>query len=144
MAGMQGTRRDRRGRGMRGPAVLGAPGLPRPARPFTTREHFDRVLLQFARDIEARWSAHLGLMEWAVEDTPMLPRDWDLDRVPLASLVRGSGTTPSRLVVFRRPIEHRSQSRVEMATILLNVVCEQMAEFLGIAPEDVDPRYLPE
>jgi predicted Zn-dependent protease with MMP-like domain len=61
--------------------------------------------------------------------------------VPLASLVRGHGTTPTRLVVFRRPIEHRCESRAELEAMVLTVLVEQVAELLGIQAEDVDPRY---
>jgi hypothetical protein len=42
-------------------------------------------------------------VEFAVEETPLVPDDWDAATVPLASLVRGSGGTPTRLVLFRRP-----------------------------------------
>ncbi len=73
-------------------------------------------------------------MEYAVEDAPQIPDDWDTDRVPLASLVRGSGTTPTRLVVFRRPIEHRSPTRADLEQLVVTVVVEQVAELLGIEP----------
>jgi predicted Zn-dependent protease with MMP-like domain len=92
-------------------------------------------------EVERRWQAHLGLVEYAVEDTPMLPDDWDADSVPLSSLIRGSGTKPTRLVLFRRPIEHRCNGREELEALVLTVVVEQIAELLGIDAEDVDPRY---
>jgi predicted Zn-dependent protease with MMP-like domain len=61
--------------------------------------------------------------------------------VPLSSLIRGTGTQATRLVLFRRPIEHRSESRAELEAMVLTVVVEQVAELLGIPAEDVDPRY---
>ena len=61
--------------------------------------------------------------------------------MPLASLVRGHGTTPTRLVLFRRPIEHRCETRADLEAMVLTVVVEQVAELLGIDAEDVDPRY---
>ncbi len=137
-------RRDRRGRGMRGPAVLPLTWPSRdhrPPRPRGRREVFDRILLDVVTELDERWSEHLGLVEYAVEDTPQLPDDWDAARVPLSSLVRGSGTTPTRLVVFRRPLEHRAQDRAELEAIILTVVVEQVAELLGIEPAEVDPRY---
>jgi predicted Zn-dependent protease with MMP-like domain len=79
--------------------------------------------------------------EYAVEDTPQLPDDWSGDTVPLASLVRGQGVTPTRLVLFRRPIEHRCETRADLEAMVLTVVVEQVAELLGIDAEDVDPRY---
>ncbi|HEX3296339.1 MAG TPA: metallopeptidase family protein [Nocardioides sp.] len=131
--------RDRRGRGMRGPAI--APALPgRPELP-TRGQRFDELVLETVRDIDTRWQDRLGLVEYAVEDTPQLPDDWSGETVPLASLVRGHGTTPTRLVVFRRPIEHRCETRAELEAMVLMVLVEQVAELLGIDAEDVDPRY---
>lgn len=133
--------RDRHDRGLRGPAVLPRPGarLPR----GTKREQFDALVLRVVTDIDERWSARLGLVEYAVEDAPLVPDDWS-GSVPLSSLVRGSGTEPSRLVLFRRPIEHRCDSRADLEAMVLTLVVEQVAELLGIEAHEVDPRYGPE
>jgi len=131
--------RDRRGRGMRGPAILperpGEPVLPTP------RERFDELVLEVVADLERRWADRLGLVEYAVEDAPQIPDDWSSGTVPLSSLIRGSGGNPTRLVLFRRPIEHRSESRADLEAMVLTVLVEQVAELLGIDPADVDPRY---
>ena len=133
------TVRDRRGRGMRGPAVLpdrpGEPMLPTP------RERFDELVLDVVADIERRWADRLGLVEYAVEDAPQIPDDWASGTVPLSSLIRGSGGKPTRLVLFRRPIEHRSETRADLEALVLTVLVEQVAELLGVDPADVDPRY---
>jgi predicted Zn-dependent protease with MMP-like domain len=127
---------------MRGPAVVprqpGVPELP------TARERFDDLALDIVSSVDQRWQDRLGLVEYAVEDAPHIPDDWDSPTVPLSSLVRGSGTTPTRLVLFRRPIEHRVETRADLEVLLLTVIVEQMAELLGIDPDDVDPRYRPE
>ena len=131
--------RDRRGRGLRGPAI--APSVPgRPER-RTGRERFDDLALGIVTEIDERWQDRLGLVEYAVEDTPQLPDDWTTGTVPLSSLVRGSGATPTRLVLFRRPIEHRCETRTDLEAMVLTLVVEQVAELLGIEAEDVDPRY---
>ena len=123
---------------MRGPAIMaGAHGEPKRR---STRDRFDDLVLAVITDIESRWEKHLGLVEYAVEDAPQVPDDWDSGTVPLSSLVRGSGGRPTRLVVFRRPIEHRSASRSDLEAMVLTVVVEQVAELLGIDPEVVDPR----
>ena len=57
--------------------------------------------------------------------------------------MRGTGTDPTRLVLFRRPIEHRAETRDELEALVLTVVVEQVAELLGIDAELVDPRYQP-
>ncbi|WP_337191574.1 metallopeptidase family protein [Nocardioides flavescens] len=132
-------RRDRRGRGMRGPAVVPrSPGTPERR---TRRERFDELALGIVTSVDRRWQDRLGLVEYAVEDAPQVPDDWTSDQVPLSSLVRGSGATPTRLVIFRRPIEHRAESRTDLEALLLTVVVEQVAELLGLDPEQVDPRY---
>lgn len=131
--------RDRRGRGPRGPGIVPRdPGVPE--RP-TRRERFDRLVLDIVTEIDARWHKQLGLVEYAVEDTPLLPDDWGDETVPLSSLVRGSGGDATRLVLFRRPIEHRCESRAELEAMVLTLVVEQVAELIGLPPEDVDPRY---
>ena len=135
------SRRDRRGRGIRGPAALGHPDFGRTPRPFARRETFDNLVLDVVTDIDARWSDRLGLVEYAVEDAPQVPDDWEPGSVPLSSLVRGSGTTATRLVVFRRPLEHRAADRAELEAMVLTVVVEQVAELLGIPPSEVDSRY---
>ena len=139
----RGRIRDRRGRGLRGPEILPAAlgGSPTTRSRPTRRERFDDLALGIVTEIERAWEDRLGPVEYAVEDTPLLPDDWDADSVPLSSLIRGSGTTPTRLVLFRRPIEHRCNSREDLEALVLTVVVEQVAELLGIDAEDVDPRY---
>jgi predicted Zn-dependent protease with MMP-like domain len=126
---------------MRGPWLL--PGsVGRPGR-RTPRERFDDLVLDTVTDVDRRWQDRLGLVEYAVEDAPQIPDDWSSGTVPLSSLVRGSGATPTRLVLFRRPIEHRCETRSDLEAMVLTVVVEQVAELLGIDPEVVDPRYAP-
>ena len=124
---------------MRGPAILperpGEPVLPTP------RERFDELVLAVVADLERRWADRLGLVEYGVEDAPQIPDDWATGTVPLSSLVRGSGGQPTRLVLFRRPIEHRCETRADLDALVLTVLVEQVAELLGIDPADVDPRY---
>ena len=124
---------------MRGPGVL--PRVPGRPELRTARERFDDLALGIVTDIDERWQDRLGLVEYAVEDTPHLPDDWSTDTVPLSSLVRGTGTSPTRLVLLRRPLEHRCENRTELEAMVLTVVVEQVAELLGIDAEQVDPRY---
>jgi predicted Zn-dependent protease with MMP-like domain len=124
---------------MRGPGVL--PEQPGHPHGRTGRERFDDLALRIVTAIDARWQDRLGLVEYAVEDAPQVPDDWHPDTVPLSSLIRGTGTRPTRLVLFRRPIERRAQGRDELEALVLTVIVEQVAELLGIPAEDVDPRY---
>ncbi|WKN47566.1 metallopeptidase family protein [Nocardioides sp. Arc9.136] len=132
-------RRDRRGRGMRGPGVL--PRTPGRPETRTRRERFDDLVLAVVTEVDAQWADRLGTVEYAVEDTPDLPDDWDPTEIPLGSAVRGTGGEPSRVVVFRRPIERRAESRSELDVLVLTVVVEQVADLLNVEPQVIDPRY---
>jgi len=119
---------------MRGPATQGRP-------PRDRRERFDRIALDVVSAIERRWADRLGLLEYAVEDVPDLPPDWHGDGVPLATTVAGRAGTPTRIVLFRRPIEHRAETLADLHAAVLTVVVDQVADLLGLPAEDIDPRY---
>jgi hypothetical protein len=110
---------------------------------LSARELFDRVAVEVMSDVESRWPEELAAVELAVEDIPVLPRTWVAPRVPLASLVPATQVTPPRLVLFRRPIEHRSETRPDLEALLLTVVVEQLADYLGVPAEEVHPDYEP-
>ncbi len=128
---------------MRGSAFgVGSPAGRVPAH-RTGRERFDQVAVDVMSDVESRWAEELAPVELAVEDIPVLPRTWVAPRVPLASLVPATQSTPPRLVLFRRPIEHRAESRVDLEALVLTVVVEQLADYLGVPAEEVHPDYEP-
>ncbi len=128
---------------MRGPAYgPGAPAGRVPAH-LSDRELFDQLAVDVMSDVESRWPEELGEVELAVEDIPVLPRTWVAPRVPLASLVPATAVVPPRLVLFRRPIEHRAETRTDLEALLLTVVVEQLADYLGVPAEDVHPDYEP-
>ena len=128
---------------MRGPAYgEGAPAGRVPAH-RTGRERFDQIAMDVMNDVESRWTEQLAPVELAVEDIPVLPHTWVAPRVPLASLVPGTAVTPPRLVLFRRPLEHRAESSADLEALVLTVVVEQLADFLGVPAEDVHPDYEP-
>jgi hypothetical protein len=127
---------------MRGPAFGDSPliGGGVPAR-RTPAESFDHVALRVVQGVVSRWTDRLGDVELAVEEVPVLPARWSESTVPLASYVEASGGSRPRLVLFRRPLEHRAEDLTELETLLVTVVVEQVADVLGIPPEDVLPGY---
>jgi hypothetical protein len=129
--------RDRHGRGMRGP--LAPPQVPL----ATSRaEAFDDLVRDAADRLERRWP-QLADVEFAVQEVPW-PQDGpaaDGDAVPLGRLVGAGKGRPSRIVVYRRPVEIRAKTRDERALLVHEVVVEQVAELLGLSPENVDPKY---
>jgi predicted Zn-dependent protease with MMP-like domain len=128
---------------MRGPAFgPGAPGGRVPAH-RSRRDHFEDVAVEVMSDVESRWIDQLAQVELAVEDIPLLPSTWSAPRVPLSSLVPATGSTPPRLVLYRRPIEHRAETRADLDALVLTVLVEQVADYLGVPAEDVHPDYEP-
>ncbi|MFH8370907.1 metallopeptidase family protein [Streptomyces sp. NPDC018031] len=137
-------RRDRHGRGMRGP--LAPPQVPLSV---SRAESFLDLVHDSAERLERRWP-QLSSVEFTVLEVPVFGHDgsgpdggppWDGESVPLGRYVAGHGDGRDRIVVYRRPVEIRSKSRDERASLIHEVVVEQVAELLGLAPESVDPRY---
>lgn len=136
-------RRDRHGRGLRGP--LAPPQVPIS---LSRSELFDDYVRESVERLERRWP-QLGEVEFAVTDVPMPvegepepdPAEVHPDDVPLARLMEAERGRPARIVVYRRPVELRAKGRDERAELVHDVVVEQVAELLGMDPEEVDPRY---
>ncbi|GAA2722747.1 MULTISPECIES: metallopeptidase family protein [Streptomyces] len=136
--------RDRHGRGMRGP--IAPPQVPLSA---TRAEAFVDLVQDSAERLERRWP-QLASVEFLVREVPAgedagagdpLEALLDGDSVPLGRYVPARGGEPDRIVVYRRPVEIRTKTRDERALLVHEVVVEQVAELLGLAPESVDPRY---
>jgi predicted Zn-dependent protease with MMP-like domain len=89
--------------------------------------------------MDKRWHEELSGVEFGVEDTPQLPADWADEPVPLAALVEAGAGEPTRIVVFRRPIELRASSRVELTALVHEILVEQIADLLGKEPDEIDP-----
>ncbi len=106
---------------------------------------FDDLVRDAADRLERRWP-QLAEVEFAVQEVPPTPSAGDdVDTVPLGRLVPAAGQpgrrSPNRIVVYRRPVEIRAKTRDERALLVHEVVVEQVAELLGLSPENVDPRY---
>ncbi len=135
----EGRRRDRRGRGPRGPLVpANLPGA------RTRAERFDDDVLDAVERLEKRWGAELAGVEFGVEDVPpSAPAPWEEGTVPLGRYFPADALAglSHRIVVYRRPIETRAEGPRDLADLVRDVVVEQVAHLLSRAPEDVDPEY---
>ncbi|MDK3256118.1 metallopeptidase family protein [Blastococcus capsensis] len=143
------SRRDRHGRGLRGPLVPVQVPLSR-----SRAEQFDDLVLDAVEDLESRWERELAGVEFAVEDVPWVEHtdeeEAELDSdvlddagVPLARLMparREQGQdVPPRIIVYRRPLELRAHDREDLADLVRDVVVDQVATLLGRDPEEIDP-----
>ncbi|MER0247020.1 metallopeptidase family protein, partial [Streptomyces sp. HSW2009] len=135
--------RPRHGRGRRGPSA--PPQVPLS---ISRAEGFLDLVHDSVERLERRWP-QLSDVEFSVHDVPYVDggvagRDieaWSDDAVPLGRFIAADGEQQARIVVYRRPVEIRTKSRDERALLVHEVVVEQVAELLGLAPESVDPRY---
>lgn len=91
--------------------------------------------------------ASLARIEVVVDDVPperLEPSEHvvaagELAEVALGRVRPGTGTTPARLVVHRRPVELRAEDDEELAGLVQDVVVELLAELFDLDLEDVDP-----
>ena len=130
-------RRDRHGRGLRGPLL--PPYLPA----WRTRaEHFDEVVVSAASDL-ARRLPQVADMQFAVEEVPPSdPAPWE----PGVVLGRGFAPEPraglpGRGVVYRRPVVSRTRDISELRALVRHVVVEQVSTMMGRRPEEIDPDF---
>ena len=134
-------RRDRHGRGLRGRLVPANVPLFR-----TKSEIFDDLVLDAIEGLERTYSRELAGVEFAVEDVPPDLNVYDSDvledgEVPLARLLPGAPgrpSTPARIVLYRRPLEFRAIDNEDLADLVHDVIIEQVANLLGIDPEEMD------
>lgn len=130
-------RRDRRGRGLRGP--LGPQDVPVTR---TRADRFDDLVLDAVEQLEPRWGTELAGVDFAVEDVPPdRAVATGYDPVPLGRTHPATTSRAARIVVYRRPIETRAADATALAGLVLDVVIEQVADLLGLAPESIDPDY---
>lgn len=141
---------DRRGRGIRSSVFP----LDVPAR-RTRAEKFDLVVLDAFAPIDATWHDRLTKLDIAVDEVPKI-RALDPDSVnwpdevvadgpvPLSRLIpagidRHGIATRARVVLFRRPLERRSEDPEDLADLVHDVLVHQVGTYLGVAPDVIDP-----
>lgn len=92
--------------------------------------------------LERRWGPQLDGTEFGVEDVPPSdPAPWEHGGVALGRCFAADAGMPTRIVVYRRPVETRAIDAVDLADLVRDVVVEQVAQLLARSPDEVDPRY---
>ncbi|WP_170133100.1 metallopeptidase family protein [Arthrobacter livingstonensis] len=137
-------RRNRHGRGLRGPLLL--PGMPA-AR--TRSEKFEDLVVDSAERLSELWSAQLADVEYLVEEVPdnlealiasgaQAPLGKYSAAVPSGSI---SATTHPLIVIYRHPVEALCDSPGQVRELIHEVLIEQVAGLLNIDPDSVDPLF---
>lgn len=143
-------RQDPRGRGVRG---IFLPEVPR----YKTRsQRFDAAVLDAFEPILERFSDQLGTLDVAVDAVPRMRleagyRQWPEDvvaegQVPLGRLIpagvdsHGTPTKP-RIIIFRHPVEMRTESARGLQDLLNYILVRLVAVYLNVSPERIDPAF---
>ncbi|RCG27928.1 peptidase [Sphaerisporangium album] len=135
-------RRDRHGRGMRGPLAPANVPIAR-----ARSERFDDFVLDAVDRLKPKWGGQLSAVEFAVEEVPPAdelldgPGRLSSDPIPFGRAQPAAGGSPAVVVVYRRPLEARARDRDTLGALVHDVVVEQVASLLGLSPETVDPGY---
>lgn len=118
-------------------------------------DRFDRAVLEAFARIDHRWHERLDKLDIAVDEVPKIRAidpetvNWPPEvvaegPVPLSRLVpagidKRGDTTRARIVLFRRPLQLRAKHPEDLEDLLYEVLVEQVATYLGIDPDDIDP-----
>ncbi len=135
-------RRERHGRGLRGPMAAPNPitGAPVPLRQRTRGADFFAECLRasVARTAAACPRAVTGI-DVGYEEVPGNLAAWRSERVPLAAAVPAQPGRNGQVVLFRRPLEHRASSRAELRRLVHRALLEQLSALTGIGLDELDP-----
>jgi hypothetical protein len=139
---MSSRRRDRHGRGLRGPLSLASPltgGRIQPPRPTTKADFFSDAVHAAVERVAAQCPDALVGITFGIEDVPHFDTAWSGDQVPLAAALEATPDRPGQVVVYRRPLEHRAVSRRGLRILVYRTVVEQLSALTGRSVTEIDP-----
>ncbi|MGA7205944.1 MAG: metallopeptidase family protein [Specibacter sp.] len=137
-------RRNRHGRGLRGPLLMaGLPGS------RTRSEQFEDLVVDSAERLRELWGAALEDVEYLVEEVPdnleVLVASGS--QAPLGkyrpAVHAGPGTAAEQalVVIYRHPVEALCDAPWQVRELIHEVLIEQVAGLLNIDPDTVDPLF---
>ena len=116
------------------------PMLPHKAPAYENRsKKFARLVDAAVTDIEGRLPALMTSVTISTEEVPS-KRDLIMNNGTVA-LGRGERGNPSRVVLYRHPIELRSENDAELDRIIRDVLALYTGLILGMRPDQIDPSY---
>ncbi|WP_245630501.1 metallopeptidase family protein [Granulicoccus phenolivorans] len=129
---------------MRGPLALPNAYGPtaRPLSPQPREVFFGKAVQTSIRTIQKNCPRALTGIDIGIEDVPDLTGNWNEDRVPLAAAIEATSDRPARLVIYRRPLEHRAHTRRGLQILVYRTVVEQLSALTLIPVHEIDPDGL--
>ncbi|MFQ4147797.1 metallopeptidase family protein [Arthrobacter sp. LAPM80] len=137
-------RRDRHGRGLRGPLLPAAlPGS------RTRSEKFEDLVVDSAERLRTLWPEALGGVDYLVEEVPdqLEARIASGKPAPFGKFTRAVPATPDApaepalIAIYRHPVEVLCDTDGQLRELVHEAVVEQVAGLLNLDPEMVDPLF---
>ncbi len=131
--------RDRHGRGIRGPLALphafsaSAVPLHHPSR----SEFFTECVTDAMTAVAAVSPRAFDGILVGVEDVPQWSPTWSADRVPMSAALEGTGSAKAQVVLYERPLEHRSASRPQLRRLVYRTIVEQLSALTGVGIQEL-------
>jgi hypothetical protein len=135
-------RRDRHGRGLRGPLSLPnslTSHRAHPPHPASKADFFTEAVHDAVDRVGLQCPDALVGITFGIEDVPHFDMAWSGEQVPLAAALEGTANQPSQVVVYRRPLEHRAVSRHGLRILVYRTIVEQLAALTGRSVDEIDP-----
>ncbi len=134
-------RRDRHDRGLRGPLALPNQFTKKPVlnRGMNRQSRFAKAIEQALEQIIENCPQALNRVVVGFEDVPTKFVSWD-NRVPLAAARSATAEHPGQIVLYRRPIEHRSDSNSSLKLLVKTTIVEQLNAITGFTIQELDPN----
>lgn len=131
--GRMPRRRDRHGRGLRGPLARRNPitGKTVPLTRASRVEFFNQCVTSALSQIAAVAPDALSGVVVGVEDVPRLNLGWTGERVPLSAALEPGRSHRAQIVIFERPLEFRAMSRSQLRRLVHRTIVEQLSALTG-------------
>jgi hypothetical protein len=117
--------------------ITGAP-VPLRQRPKGADYFAECLRTSVARTAKACPRAVVGI-DIGFEEVPGNLAGWQSVRVPLAAAVPAQAGRNGQVVLFRRPLEHRANSRGDLRQLVHRALLEQLSALTGIGLDELDP-----
>ena len=141
-------KRDRHGRGIRGPLALDnrLTSRPAPVRLAPSRvDYFLDCLDDSIARIESTCPDAIRGVDIGIEPVPspaaMRQGMNEHNAIPLAGAIDSANNSPARVILYERPIEHRAVDREDLATLVHRTLVEQLASLTGHSILEIDPHF---
>ena len=122
-------------------ALTGQP-VPVPQVPGASDFFMMSVLDALARITQVCPEAVAGV-DVGVDEVPdgptILSGLYEHDAIPVAAAMDADAEHPARIVVYRRPLEHRAQDRDDLRELVHEALVDQLSALTGRSVHELDP-----